>query len=211
MSSARSKSVRKKLILIGAGAILGVFVILKGLGFFDEKDPQVRVERLMNGIGAEIVDQPMTDEQRTWTLEAGPDKTIDLRQLPKDTVVFLNFWATWCKPCRDELPSMLRLRQRLADRRFAMVAVSYDDGWDAIEGFFGKVAGGMPPAEVLTILRDPKAGDDDVRTLKQTFGTTALPDSYVVYNGRVVSRFVNARDWTDPSIVEYLQRLAPKR
>ncbi|TNF25942.1 MAG: TlpA family protein disulfide reductase [Deltaproteobacteria bacterium] len=165
----------------------------------------------MGGIGAEIVDQSMTDEQQGWSLEAGPGKTFDLRQLPRDTVVFLNFWATWCKPCRDELPSMLRLRQRLADRRFTMVAVSYDESWDDIESFFKQVAGSMPPPEQLVIVRDPKAGEEGVRTLRETFGTTAIPDSYVIYNGRVISRFVNARNWTDPSIVEYLQRLAPKR
>ena len=86
-----------------------------------------------------------------------------------------------------------------------------DDGWGDIEGFFQKVAGGMPPADVLTVLRDPTAGDDDAKTLRHTFGTTAIPDSYVVMNGRVVARFVNTRDWTDSRIVEYLQRLAPKR
>lgn len=210
MGQVRSSSV-KKLLIIGVAIVLGVAVILKGMGMIGDEDPKVRVERLMSGIGAEIVDQPMTEEQQSWVLEAGPGETFDLRQLPEDTVVFLNFWATWCKPCRDELPSMVRLRQRMADRRFMMVAVSYDESWDDITSFFEKVAGGMPPAGQVTIVRDPSAGTEGVRTLRETFGTTAIPDTYVVYNGRVVSRFVNARDWVTPSIVEYLQHLAPKR
>jgi len=55
-------------------------------------------------------------------------------------VVFVNFWATWCPPCRDEMPSMVRLGQDLTRRypgRFKMVAVSVDEELDAVKEFFG--------------------------------------------------------------------------
>ena len=54
-------------------------------------------------------------------------------------VVFVNFWATWCPPCRDEMPTMVRLGQDLARRypgKFKMVAVSVDDGVDPVKEFF---------------------------------------------------------------------------
>lgn len=210
MNAKQAKFARKAFV-IGLGAALAVFVIVKAFGAIGEQDPKARTERLMAKIGAEIVDQPMTAAQQAYVLELGPDKTFDLRQLPKDTLVFLNFWATWCKPCLDELPSMVSLQKALDGRPFAMVAVSYDSSWEDIEAFFTKWSGGMPTSDKLLVLRDPAAGEEKQKTLREAFGTRNIPDSYVILNGRVLARFVNARDWDDSSIVEYFELLIPGR
>lgn len=206
MSPQQASFVRKAFI-IGTGAVLALYLILQAWGAIGDKGPATRIERLMSGIGAELVDQPMTPTQREYPLELGPDQRFDLRQLPQDTLIFLNFWATWCKPCRDELPSMMQLRQRLEGRRFQMVGVSYDPAWEDIHAFFDKLGGGTPATKDLLVLRDP-AGERE-KSLRESFGTGAIPDTYVIYNGVVLSRFVDVRDWTDPAIVEYFQRLAP--
>jgi hypothetical protein len=102
---------------------------------------------------------------------------------------------------------MFRLRQELGDRRFSMVAVSYDDAWTDIRSFFQRWIGGLPSDNQMLLVKDPhlEAG----QTLRETFGTKELPDSYVIYDGHVVARFVNARNWMSPSIVDYFKKIAP--
>src|SRR6266542_5840074 len=73
-----------------------------------------------------------------FELTALDGSRLSLAQL-RGQVVFVNFWATWCPPCREEMPSMVRLGQELARRhpgRFRMIAVSVDDGWDPVKEYF---------------------------------------------------------------------------
>jgi thiol-disulfide isomerase/thioredoxin len=112
-------------------------------------------------------------------------------------VVFLNFWATWCPPCRDEMPSMIQLAKALGGRRdFALLALSVDDGWGPVREFFA----GRDPG--FTILLDKGA-----RT-SQAYGTQKYPESYIIdRRGNVVAKFQGPRDWEDPAALGYLKRL----
>ncbi len=199
----------KRYLLIGtvaAVALLGVAYLALGDA---RSGPDPATRRLMFEIGADLIDQELSERQRLWRLERDRTSgTARLGDLPEDTLIFLNFWATWCQPCVDEMPSMLKLADRMRGRRFAMVAVSYDDSWEAIDSFFDQLGGGTPAKDLLGVLRDPTRRGEPLR---QTFGTFKLPETYIIYNGRVLSRFVNLRDWTDPSIVRYLEQLAPPR
>jgi cytochrome c biogenesis protein CcmG, thiol:disulfide interchange protein DsbE len=116
-------------------------------------------------------------------------------------VVFLNFWATWCAPCREEMPDMDRLARILGgEKDFAMVAVSVDDDWRAVSEFFG---GKEPP---FTVVRD------DGAKVSQAYGTTMYPESYVIdRDGKVIAKFVGIRGWADPAAVSYLRRLIGER
>jgi len=197
----------ERLFVWTAGLAILLFVLVHVWLDARADSPTERVKRLMPGIGAELVDQPLTAEQAAWRLETSSGSTITLGQLPEDRLVFLNFWATWCPPCREELPSMLRLGDQLSDRAFMMVAVGYDESWEQVRTFFSQWRGALPAPEDLVLLRDPQQVEG--RTLRERFGTTKLPDTYVLYRGRVVARFVNARNWVDPSIVSYFRQLAP--
>ena len=65
------------------------------------------------------------------------DRKISLRDL-RGKIVVLNFWATWCPPCVEEMPSLLRLQAKLKDDpRFVLLAVSTDEGWEPVRKFFG--------------------------------------------------------------------------
>jgi len=127
----------------------------------------------------------------------------------KGQVVFINFWATWCPPCRDELPSMVSLGKELSARypgRFKMVAVSVDDDWETVVNFFRG-----PPPPWLTVARDAEQG------VTRAFYCAArgrcpdaykFPETYIVDgNGRLVAYVVGPRDWNSPSIRRYLERL----
>jgi thiol-disulfide isomerase/thioredoxin len=163
-------------------------------------------------INAEQVDVALTPAQLAFKLERADGKPFLLAELPRDTIVFLNLWATWCPPCRDELPSLLALRQQLGDRRFVMVGVSYDDSWDDIRKFFAGWLGAIPSANRMFVVRDPAgASSPPGTTLRELFGTAKLPDTYILYNGHVLARFVDARQWTSPAIIEYFKQLAPRR
>jgi thiol-disulfide isomerase/thioredoxin len=196
---------RRIFVFVAALAII-VFVLVQALMQARSSSPEHRVRALMQQIQAEIIDAPLTPAQAAWPLETS-DGTYTLSSLPRDTIIFLNFWATWCPPCREELPSMLRLRDAMRDHRFAMVAVSYDETWDDITAFFSRWIGHTPPPQQLFVVRDPKTEPGE--SLRETFGTTSMPDTYVVMNGRVLARFVNARNWVDRPIVDYFKALSP--
>src|SRR4030042_420699 len=98
----------------------------------------------------------------------------------KGKVVFLNIWATWCPPCREEMPSMESLYQRLKGRDFEMLAVSIDrEGEKGVEPFAAKYGLTFP------VLLDP-----DSKT-KRLYGLTGIPESFMIdKNGVVIDRIM---------------------
>jgi thiol-disulfide isomerase/thioredoxin len=129
----------------------------------------------------------------------------------KGQVVFVNFWATWCPPCREEMPSMLQLGRELASRhpgKFRMVAVSVDDGWADVRRFFS----GRMPSGIDVVL------DQDQAVTKEYYcvarggcpDSFKFPETYIVdASGKLVSYVVGPRDWSDPAALRYLERLFP--
>jgi thiol-disulfide isomerase/thioredoxin len=126
-------------------------------------------------------------------------------------VVFVNFWATWCPPCRDEMPSMLQLGRDLAARhpgKFRMVAVTVDDGWPEVLKFFdGKLPSG------IDVVHDPeqKATRDYYCLARGACPESfKFPETYVVdASGKLISYVVGPRAWNDPAARAFLERLIP--
>ncbi len=128
-------------------------------------------------------------------LEGNPHSLGDLR----GRVVFLNFWATWCPPCVEEIPSMLSLARGQSQDEFIMLAVTQDDDHDALISFLREA--GMTSNDVL-ILQDP-GGE-----LTRAYGTQLLPETYVIDRaGTVVARFMGPRDWSSEPALRLIQRL----
>lgn len=99
-------------------------------------------------------------------------------------VVMVHFWATWCEPCRDELPGLLALANDLERAgRFRLIAVAVDDEWEAIRPFFG--------ANIPRAVARP-----DIADAHRRFGASTLPDTYLIdARSNVVVRYAGARDW----------------
>jgi cytochrome c biogenesis protein CcmG, thiol:disulfide interchange protein DsbE len=120
-------------------------------------------------------------------------RTVDLTQL-RGHVVILNFWATWCPPCIDELPSLLALQHRLP--QVTVLAISQDEDPAAYRAFL--LANHV---DLLTV-RDPSA------SIPRLYGTLKIPESYVIdRNGILRRKFVSAQNWTSPEILDYLSKL----
>jgi thiol-disulfide isomerase/thioredoxin len=145
---------------------------------------ELRGERLRGDEPAPALDATRADGSAVSLAWPSPDLRV------------VHFWATWCEPCRDELPGLLALAGELRGRGVELVAVAVDDDWDAIRAFFD---GTVPPAVVVT--RDPD--------LHKRFGVSTLPDTYVVdRDGRLVERFHGARDWRTAAARDHLLDLA---
>jgi len=112
-------------------------------------------------------------------------------------VVLLNLWTTWCPPCREEMPSMQRLYERLRDRDFQLLAVSQDeDGKQVVEPFVKEMRLSFP------VLVDPdhQVGD--------RYGVWGYPETFVIdRTGHVVERVIGPRDWASPEQVASLEAL----
>jgi len=148
---------------------------------------------LTGAFGAQLLDGPAPD----IVVEDREGKKIRLSDL-RGKVVFVNFWATWCPPCRAEIPDLEALSEKMRHVPFEIFAVSSDNSWADIDAFFSGKKSRM------LIGLDPNG-----QAIASTYGTEKLPETYVVdQEGRLRLRFINAQPWADERIHRYLEWLA---
>jgi len=116
-------------------------------------------------------------------------------------VVLLNIWATWCPPCKIEMPSMQRLHQKLARTDFQLVAVSVDEEDSSVVNKFVKEYG----------LTFPVLHNQD-GSIRQIYQTTGVPESFVIdRDGVIVKKVIGAADWDAPVNENLIRRLLDAR
>lgn len=122
------------------------------------------------------------------------ERTVSLRDF-RGKVVVLNFWATWCPPCIDEMPSLSSMQAQLRDH-VSVVAVSVDHDPEAYARFLRE-----NNIQLLTV-RDAEQKSNLM------YGTTKYPETYVIDASGVLRRkIVGPIEWTKPEILEYLKKL----
>jgi peroxiredoxin len=122
------------------------------------------------------------------------ERTVSLHDL-KGKVVVLNFWATWCPPCVQEMPSLVALQGRMKDQ-ITVLAVSLDADAGAYRKFI------KDHNIALLTVRDP---DQKSNTL---YGTFKFPETYIIdRQGNIRRKFIGAINWNDPEIEQYLRGL----
>lgn len=124
----------------------------------------------------------------------------------KGKLVFVNIWATWCAPCRDEMPSMERLYQKLKGPNFEMIAISVDqEGAAAVEPFAKELGLSFP------ILLDPEKNDSkDYKPegVAKNYMITGVPETYLIkQDGLVILHLVGPTEWDRPEIVDVLMQI----
>ena len=140
-------------------------------------------------VGSRIPDYKLVD------LATGD--SVSLREHYKGRVTLVNIWATWCGPCREEMPSMQEAFAKLKPRGFAIAAVSVDEGSVNDVKRFARQYG-----LTFDILHDRAT------RIQQVYQTTGVPESFLVdRKGVIVKRLIGAHNWASPANIAQIERL----
>lgn len=110
-------------------------------------------------------------------------------------VLVLNFWATWCEPCLQEIPSLNQFASEFKPDGVVVLAVNIDTNVQKYQQFVRR----MPLA--FELAHDPKAD------LSTEYGTFLVPETYIIKDGRVVRKYAEGLDWTNPDVAQYVKSL----
>ena len=123
------------------------------------------------------------------------DHQVSLNQF-RGQVVVLNFWATWCPPCNQELPSIIDMQNRMRGRGVVVLGVSIDVDGDAYHRFLKERS-----VNFVTV-RDPE------QKVANMYGTSMWPESYVIDRQGVLRRkVVGPINWDSPDVMQFLSQL----
>ena len=133
-----------------------------------------------------------------FTLEDVSGKKVSLKDL-KGKVVVLNFWATWCPPCKEEMPSFSKLDSMLGKEGLAVVAINdYENKKKAVN--FVKKNGWN-----FTVLIDESG------KVSESYRASFLPTTFIIdRNGMAIGKAVGARDWASPAAIKIFRELLKK-
>mgnify|MGYP001606975848 FL=1 len=135
------------------------------------------------------------DSAPTFDLTSDRGQRIQLQDYEGKLVV-LNFWATWCPPCLEELPSLNRFHERFAPQGVVVLGVSVDEDETVYREFLKKAG-----VQFLTA-RDPS------KKVARSYGTFKYPETYFIdRRGKVVRKFIGPQDWLDPQVIADLEGL----
>ena len=109
-------------------------------------------------------------------------------------VVLLNFWGSWCPPCRDEFPSLERLQEKLKSRDFTVLAITVADTHAWVDRFLG---GRRPDFDILL---------DETYATSQAFRAAGVPVTYLLdRRGRLLAGKAGPHSWDDPAVVRLIE------
>jgi thiol-disulfide isomerase/thioredoxin len=163
---------------------------------------------LLLGLAAQAADLPPLTHNLTAVEDAPPapplrlidldDEEIDLEAL-RGKVVVVNFWATWCPPCRREMPSLERLKLATAEQGVEVLAVNIGEEVDTVFSFTGT----LDPQPTFPLLLDLDSGSLAAWNVK------GLPTTFVVApDGTIAFRAIGGREFDHPEIIEQLVALS---
>lgn len=173
------KSGNKKQMILLIGLVL--FIVLFVIGYV-AKDRQT---------GRKIIESG--DRAPEFRLQTLDNRSASLSDF-QGKVVMVHFWATWCPPCVEELPTIDKLYRTIADKNFQILAVSVDDGAPEVAAFLKQNKLDLP------VLLDPG------RKTAGLYGTYKFPETYIVDRQGVVRlKVIGPRDWSRPENIQLVR------
>ncbi len=111
-------------------------------------------------------------------------------------LLLLNFWATWCPPCVEEIPALNQLARQLGPKGLVVLGVSVDKDESLYHNFLTRSPLSFPTA------RDPE------EKINLSYGTIQYPESYLIdRNGKVVEKFISSQPWASPQMIEHVNSM----
>lgn len=138
-----------------------------------------------------VPDQPMAED---FTLETLDGTSVGLGDY-RDKFVLLNFWATWCAPCRKEMPALDNLNKKLNHAGLEVIGVHVGPSLDSIKRFLEQV-----PVEFTILV--------DLNMKLSNWGVLGLPTTFLVSpEGRIVYRAVGEREWDSAEMIGFITKV----
>jgi cytochrome c biogenesis protein CcmG, thiol:disulfide interchange protein DsbE len=171
------QSVKTDRILKGAIGVL--LIVLVGVIY-------ISIRERVIGVG---------DSAPSFSITTDKGRTITPANFGGKLLV-LNFWATWCPPCVQEMPSLDQFQRNLAGNGVVVLGISVDKDERAYKAFLDKARVAFHTA------RDPEA------KINADYGTFKYPETYIIdTNGKVVRKFIGPEDWSDQNMLRDVQSL----
>ncbi len=171
-------------LILGLSLFLMVFLFWSQSSSMSEKSPKMPEQ---------------TSKAADFTLNDIDGNQFTLSKL-KGNVVFLNFFATWCPPCRSEMPSIQELHKIMSGEKFMVVAVSVDKGGKDVVAPYIKDHG-----YAFKTLLDPDG------SASAKYSVSSIPATFIIdKDGKIVRKVIGSRDWSDPKFIEIIRLLLKK-
>jgi len=184
------KAIRGKVFLCCLSVVLIVFVSLS-----------FTAEGGEDGLFSKIMINPIKGDKHApdFSLKDLNGNKVGIKQF-KGKIIFLNFWATWCAPCKEEMASLEVLHQQFKEKNFVLLAISVDyGGLKSVQEFMDKHRYTFP------VLLDPKSEALDL------FNVKGIPTTFIIdKKGRMIGRAIGPRDWKSQEVVSLVNLLTAK-
>ena len=130
-----------------------------------------------------------------FTLPADNGRNVSLEDF-RGRIVVLNFWASWCGPCIDELPSLKKFADKYQNTNLLVLGVSLDEDPEAYKDFL------VQNQILFPNLRNPS------HSVSEMYGTFKLPETYIISrDGHLINKIIGPTDWTNPQMTSYIDSL----
>jgi peroxiredoxin len=150
------------------------------------------IDEYLSSLGIAKSGGQMADD---FTLETTEGKQVSLSDY-RGKIVFLNFWATWCPPCRREMPAMEKLYQKFKDQDFVMLAVDLQEKLEKVIKFMRDNKLNFP----VLIDSEGKAGSK--------YGIRSIPTTFLVdKHGKIIGRAIGGREWSNEEMFKLIEAL----
>lgn len=135
------------------------------------------------------------DSAPDFSITADNGKAVTAREFG-GKLLLLNFWATWCPPCIEEIPGLNELSRQLGPSGLVILGVSVDKDEAAYKQFLQR-----SPLAYLTA-RNPS------QEINLSYGTVQYPESYLIdRNGKVLEKYISVQPWASPQMIEHVKDL----